>query len=101
MVFTSFFQKKAKKKWPQLVTYPQEENDQICTYIYIYWGFYLFIIIKKRKGRLIKHVPFENCTAFFLILEFYDFLQLSERGSNEKQVAKKEKRTVPTSAGGQ
>ena len=68
-------------------------------YIYTYWGFYLFIIIKKRKGRLIKHVPFENCTGFFLILEFYDFLQLSERGSNEKQVAKKEKRTVPTLSG--
>jgi hypothetical protein len=29
---------------------------------------------------------------FFLILVFYDFLQLSERGSNEKQVAKKGKK---------
>lgn len=73
-------------------------------HIYILRVLYLFIIIKKRKGRLIKHVLLEIVLAFFLILVFYDFLQLSERGSNEKQVAKKgkKKRTVPTtSAGGQ
>ncbi len=74
-----------------LVTYPPE--NEICTYIE---GRYLFIIIKKRKGRAHKPCPFGwgNCTGFFILI-FYDFLQLSERGSNENRLQKRKRERYP------